>query len=96
MIPVFAALFMSATKAQAPKVERSSYAVQQLHDNQARMLADDRQKKMAQDPDQLLAMAPQLKSAVDNARKDELSVQVIRQADEIEKLAKAVKERMKQ
>ncbi|AFL88282.1 hypothetical protein Terro_2362 [Terriglobus roseus DSM 18391] len=62
----------------------------------AEMVAQDRQKKMLADADQLLAMAQQLKTAVDQTKKDELSVQVIKQADQIEKLAKSVKDRMRQ
>jgi hypothetical protein len=56
---------------------------------------DDRHKKLAADVDKLLALTNELKSDVDKANKDELSVEVIRKAGEIEKLAHDVQSRMK-
>ena len=47
------------------------------------------------DTDKLLALATDLKEQVDKSTKDTLSVDVIKKADEIEKLAHSVKERMK-
>ena len=41
-------------------------------------------------------MALALKAEVDKTTKDTLSLNVIKKADEIEKLAKSVKEKMKQ
>jgi len=41
-------------------------------------------------------MAVALKAEVDKTNKDTLSLKVIRKADEIEKLARTVKEKMKQ
>jgi hypothetical protein len=73
-----------------------SYALSLQLANQQRMAVDERQKKLEADAAQLLAMAQTLKSKVDATKKDELSLQVIRQADEIEKLAKSVKDRMRQ
>ena len=55
-----------------------------------------RQKQIADESAQLLAMALALKAEVDKTTKDTLSLNVIKKADEIEKLAKAVKEKMKQ
>jgi len=56
---------------------------------------DDRHKKLSADVDRLLALSNELKSDVDKANKDELSVEVIRKAAEIEKLAHDVQSRMK-
>ncbi len=55
----------------------------------------DRQKQLVLDTQKLLALANQLKSDVDKSNKDTLSLDVIRKADEIEKLARSVKEKMK-
>lgn len=55
-----------------------------------------RQKLIADQSAQLLAMALALKAEVDKTTKDTLSLNVIKKADEIEKLAKSVKEKMKQ
>jgi hypothetical protein len=55
-----------------------------------------RHKRMEEDAAKLLALSTELKADVDKAGKDELSVEVIRKAGEIEKLAHDVKERMRQ
>jgi hypothetical protein len=62
---------------------------------QARLRNADRQKRLVADTDKLLALATDLKQQVDKSTKDTLSVDVIKKADEIEKLAHSVKERMK-
>jgi hypothetical protein len=55
----------------------------------------ERKKQIADDSAKLLKLATELKSEVDNTSKDTLSLSVIRKADEIEKLAHGVKEKMK-
>ena len=55
----------------------------------------ERQKKLIEDTEKLLALANELKLDVDKTSKDTLSLDVIRKADEIEKLAHSVKEKMK-
>lgn len=62
---------------------------------QARARNDDRQKQLVADTNKLLKLATELKAEVDKTNKDVLSVDVIKKADEIEKLAKSVKDRMK-
>lgn len=56
----------------------------------------DRKKQIADESSQLLSMALALKAEVDKTTKDTLSLNVIRKADEIERLARTVKEKMKQ
>ena len=56
---------------------------------------NERQKRLVADTDKLLALATELKQDVDKTNKDVLSVDVIKKAEEIEKLAHNVKERMK-
>ncbi|MDW5265232.1 MULTISPECIES: hypothetical protein [Acidobacteriaceae] len=68
----------------------------QMQEQQARSRNSDRQKKLVEDTDKLLALATQLKQDVDKTNKDVLSLDVIKKADEIEKLAHSVKERMKE
>jgi len=51
---------------------------------------------MAEDANKLLDLSKQLKDDVDKAGNDELSVEVIRKAAEIEKLAHDVRQRMQQ
>jgi hypothetical protein len=55
----------------------------------------ERKKQIANDSAKLLKLATDLKSEVDKTNKDTLSLNVIRKADEIEKLAHDVKEKMK-
>jgi hypothetical protein len=55
----------------------------------------ERQKKLIADTDHLLALATQLKADMDKTTKDTMSIEVIKKAEEIEKLAHSVKERMK-
>ena len=62
---------------------------------QAKMRNIDRQKQLVLDTQRLLALANELKLDVDKSNKDTLSLDVIRKADEIEKLAHSVKEKMK-
>ncbi len=62
---------------------------------QAELRNADRQKRLVADTDKLLALATDLKEQVEKSTKDTLSVDVIKKADEIEKLARSVKERMK-
>ena len=64
-------------------------------EQQAKLQNNDRQKRLVADTDKLLALATDLKAQVDKSTKDTLSVDVIKKADEIEKLAHSVKERMK-
>jgi hypothetical protein len=56
---------------------------------------EERQKQIVSDSQQLLALAKELKEAVDKSNKDELSLDVVNYATEIEKLAKSVKDKMR-
>ncbi len=56
---------------------------------------EDRQIAMKRDADRLFAMASDLKQNVDRTNGNILSVDVIKKAQEIEKLAKSVREKMK-
>ncbi len=64
-------------------------------EQQARNRNSDRQKKLVADTDKLLSLATELKQQVDKTDKNTLSVDVVKKADEIEKLAHSVKEKMK-
>jgi hypothetical protein len=54
-----------------------------------------RQQNIQKDTDRLLLLAQQLKAEVDKSNKNMLSVGVVKKAEEIEKLAKTVKEKMR-
>ena len=56
---------------------------------------EERNRQIADDTTKLLQLATQLKAEVDKTNKDTLSLNVIKKADSIEKLARGVKEKMK-
>jgi hypothetical protein len=55
----------------------------------------ERKRQITDDSARLLKLATDLKTAVDKTSKDTLSLNVIRKAEEIERLAKSVKDKMK-
>ena len=59
------------------------------------MREDDRHKRLESDTDKLVQLSAELKSEFEKTSKHELSLDVVRKAAEIEKLAHDVKERMK-
>jgi hypothetical protein len=67
----------------------------QMEARRVRSAASERQKKIMDDTAKLLQLATELKTDVDKTTKDEMSLDVIRKADEIERLAHDVKQRMK-
>ena len=67
----------------------------QTEDSQAKLRNVERQKQLVEDTQKLLSLANELKTDVDKSSKDTLSLDVIRKADEIEKLARTVKEKMR-
>lgn len=67
----------------------------ELQHKQEKLRQDERQKRLVSDTDKLLSLVTQLHEDVAKTDKNILSVDVIRRADEIEKLARNVKERMK-
>jgi len=54
-----------------------------------------RQEQIRNDTDQLLKLATELKAYVDKSNENLLSLDVIHKAEEIEKLARSVKEKMR-
>jgi hypothetical protein len=61
----------------------------------AKKANQERQAQLKRDAGDLLKLAAELKQDVDKSSADILSVDVIKKADEIEKLAHSVKEKMK-
>jgi hypothetical protein len=87
----------------APEVIKSSNAPQPAQaQEQASKAANldaansERKNQFTDDSARLLKLANELKTEVDKTDKDTLSIGVIRKADEIEKLAHRVREKMKQ
>jgi spore coat polysaccharide biosynthesis protein SpsF (cytidylyltransferase family) len=69
--------------------------VEQMERRQAEARNDERQKQLVKDTDKLFALASELHDEVSKTNKDMLSIEVIKKADEIQKLAKSVRDKMK-
>ena len=65
-----------------------------IRDNEKK-LNKQRQADLKKDTDKLLDLATELKKYVDKSNENVLSLDVLRKAEEIEKLAKSVKDKMK-
>jgi hypothetical protein len=68
---------------------------QQLEEQQAKARNTERQKELIAETQKLVALANELQTDVAKSTKDTLSLDVIRKADEIDKLARNVREKMK-
>lgn len=55
----------------------------------------ERQKQLEADTQKLFVLAQQLRDEVAKSNKDELSIAVVKKSEEIEKLAKSVKDKMR-
>jgi len=84
-------------EANRPPDKNAQMAMNQHNDKKASLEAAnaDRKRQIADDSSRLLKMASDLKAEVDKTSKDTLSLGVIRKAEEIEKLAHSVKDKMK-
>ena len=61
----------------------------------AKKLNHERQVQLQRDTDSLLKLATELKKYVDKSNENTLSLDVVKKAEEIERLARSVKEKMK-
>jgi hypothetical protein len=61
----------------------------------AKKASQERQADLKRDTDKLLKLATELKQYVDKSNENVLSLDVLKRAEAIEKLARSVKEKMK-
>lgn len=66
-----------------------------MNPQRVKLFNDDRHKKLVSDVDRLVSLTNELKADLDRTSKDELSLDVMKKAGEIEKLAHDVQNRMK-
>ena len=66
-----------------------------LERDMAKKANQDRQASLKRDTDRLLKLATELKQYVDKTNENMLSVEVVKKAEEIEKLAHSVKDKMR-
>ncbi|HET6844206.1 MAG TPA: hypothetical protein VFK06_21375 [Candidatus Angelobacter sp.] len=88
-----------AFAASPPQAQSFPPAGQLERDMEARRLKEankKRQEEIRQDTVKLFQLAAELKDAVDKSDENMLSLDVVKKADEVEKLAKKVKEKMKE
>jgi len=82
-----------------PGAQKERTAEDALSPEQKRELAkkqnEMRQQEIRKDTDKLFELATELKQYVDKTNENVLSMDVIKKAEQIEKLAKSVKEKMK-
>ena len=68
---------------------------EKMEHQREKALNKQRQLALKKDTDHLMELATQLKEYVDKSNENTLSLDVVKKADEIEKLAKSVKDKMK-
>jgi len=78
-----------------PGPSQGPVIMQQQRAEQQKMRIAERQKQLVADTDKLLLLTTALKEQVNESNKDVLSLDMIKKAEEIEKLAHSVKERIK-
>jgi hypothetical protein len=93
-ITLVIALLPAAAQFQQP--HSMSQQDKEMQDRQLKEANKKRQEDIKNDTEKLFQLATELKAAVDKSNENLLSLDVIRKADEVEKLAKRVKEKMKQ
>ena len=95
-VVICGAAFMAPAPAAMPQVEtRQDPAQKEMQDRMTREANKKRQQDIRDDTDKLFQLATELKAAVDKTNENLLSLDVVRKADEVEKLARKVKEKMK-
>jgi hypothetical protein len=67
-----------------------------MQEQAIRATNEQRHKKMLEDANRMVQLSNELKADVEKAQKDELSLEVMKKAAEVEKLAHDVQQRMKQ
>jgi nitric oxide reductase activation protein len=67
----------------------------QMEKDMAKKANQERQANLKRDTEKLLKLAAELKESVDKTSESTLSVDVVKKAEEIEKLAHSVKDKMK-
>ena len=66
-----------------------------MQEEQAKRVNDERQKRLVADTARLYELAGELKEQVGKSDKNTLSIDVVKKAEEIERLARSVKDKMR-
>jgi hypothetical protein len=84
----------SVPKPQPAGPIQPSEAAEEMEKARLKKANEERQAQLKRDTDKLLQLSNELKEYVDKTNENVLSVDVIKKADEIEKLAHSVKQKM--
>jgi len=76
--------------------ETRSQIEQEMADRRFHEANKKRQDEIREDTQKLFQLASDLKAAVDKTNENTMSLEVIRKAEEVEKLAKKIKDKMKE
>jgi hypothetical protein len=90
---------MTAITAPVPpqfRLPPPSQAEREMEERQQKLANKKRQEDIQKDTQKLFVLASELKEAVEKTNENTLSLEVIRKAEEVEKLAKKVKEKMRE
>lgn len=79
-----------------PPPSQQSQPEREMQDRQIREANKKRQQDIRDDTEKLFQLSSELKAAVEKSNEHLLSLDVVRKAEEVEKLAKKVKEKMKE
>jgi hypothetical protein len=85
------------TVPQAPNQEpqQQDESRERMEKDMAKRANQERQAQLKRDTEQLYKLATELRDYVNKSNENTLSIDVVKKADEIEKLAHSVKEKMK-
>ena len=103
MVVLFFSLSMAAQNQRIPpsplpdnqNPSQEDEARSKLEKEMAKKANQERQAALRKDTDKLLKLATELKEYVDKTNENMLSMDVVKKAEEIEKLAHSVKDKMK-
>lgn len=84
----------ASSQFEGPRTQ--SQAEKEMQERASREANKKRQQEIRTDTEKLFQLANELKDAVDKSNEHLLSLDVVRKADEVEKLAHRVKEKMKE
>lgn len=96
-ITLSGATFYALSASQfGPPQGQQTQAEKEMLDRQVREANKKRQQDIRDDTERLFQLSSELKAAVEKSNEHTLSLDVIRKAEEVEKLAKKVKDKMKE
>ena len=88
--------FLMISSASSAQVQRTTREEREMEERMQKAANKQRQEDLKKDTQKLFQLATELKDAVEKTNENMLSLDVIKKAEEVEKLAKKVKEKMRE